>query len=76
MPMKVKEIIEEVLRLSSHDRAQLAENLIKSLDEQEDPEAEKLWVEEAERRYKEYKEGKLKAKLSDLVFKEARSKIE
>lgn len=76
MPMKVKEIIEEVLRLSSHDRAQLAENLIKSLDEQEDPEAEKLWVEEAERRYKEYKEGKLKAKSSDLVFKEARSKIE
>ena len=76
MPMKVKEIIEEVLRLSSHDRAQLAENLIKSLDEQEDPEAEKLWVEEAERRYKEYKEGKLKAKSSDLVFKKARSKIE
>lgn len=76
MPMKVKEIIEEVLRLSSHDRAQLAENLIKSLDEQEDPEAEKLWVDEAERRYKEYKEGKLKAKSSDLVFKEARSKIE
>ncbi|MGR3292458.1 MAG: addiction module protein [Candidatus Scalindua sp.] len=74
--MKVKEIIEEVLRLSSHDRAQLAENLIKSLDEQEDPEAEKLWVEEAERRYKEYKEGKLKAKSSDLVFKKARSKIE
>lgn len=74
--MKVKEIIEEVLRLSSHDRVQLAENLIKSLDEQEDPEAEKLWVDEAERRYKEYKEGKLKAKSSDLVFKEACSKIE
>jgi hypothetical protein len=42
----------------------------------EDPEAERLWVEEAERRYKEYREGKIKAKPADLVYKEARSKLE
>ena len=72
MSLKVKEIEEEALRLPSHERAQLAERLIHSLDE-EDPEAEKLWVEEAERRYQAYKEGKVKTKSADLVFKEARS---
>lgn len=76
MLSKMKEIKEEVLRLPSHERAQLAEHLISSLDEEEDLEAEKLWIEEAERRYREYKEGKVKAKPSDLVFKEARSKME
>ncbi len=75
MLSKIKEIKEEALRLPSHERAQLAEHLISSLDEEEDLEAEKLWIEEAERRYREYKEGKVKAKPSDLVFKEARSKL-
>jgi putative addiction module component (TIGR02574 family) len=75
MVSKIKEIEEEALRLPSHERARLAEHLINSLDEKEDPEAEKLWIEEAERRYREYKEGKVKAKQSDLVLKEARSKL-
>ncbi len=76
MSLKVKEIEEEALRLPSSHRAQLAEYLIKSLDEDEDPEAEKLWVEEADRRYQEYKKGKIKAKSAERVFKEARSKLE
>ena len=76
MRSKVKGIEEEALKLPSHERARLAEQLISSLDEEEDPEAERLWVEEAERRYKEYREGKVKAKPADLVFKEARSKLE
>lgn len=76
MPLKIKEIEEEALRLTSHDRALLAEHLINSLDDKEDPEAERLWVEETERRYKAYKEGKIKAKPAELVFKEARTKLE
>ena len=75
MPSKVKEIEEEVLRLPSCERAQLAEHLVSSLDEEEDPEAEKLWIEEAERRYQEYRKGKVKSKPSEKVFKEARSKL-
>jgi len=76
MPLKTKEIEDEALRLPSQERAQLAEHLINSLDEEEDPQADKLWLEEAERRYQEYKEGKVKAKPAGLVFKEARSKLE
>ena len=75
MASKLKEIEENALRLSPHDRAKLAEHLIHSLDEVEDPEAERLWVEEAERRYKEYKEGEIKGIPADLVFSEARSKL-
>jgi len=74
MSLKGKEIEEEALRLPSHEQAQLAERLIHSLDE-EDPEADKLWREEAERRYRAYKEGKVKTKSADLVFKEARPKF-
>lgn len=75
MASKLKEIEETALQLSPSDRAQLAEHLIHSLDEKEDPEAERLWIEEAERRYQEYKEGKIKRKPAESVFKEARSKI-
>lgn len=65
----------EALRLAPRERALLAEHLISSLDEEEDPEAERLWIAEAERRYGEYKEGKVKAKPAASVFKEARSKL-
>lgn len=75
MPLNVKEIEEEANQLPSRDRAQLAEFLIKSLDEEEDPEAEKTWIKEAEQRYREYKEGNVKARPADLVFKDARSKL-
>jgi hypothetical protein len=41
MPMKVKEIEEEALRLCSHERALLAEHLIGSLEPDDDPDAER-----------------------------------
>ncbi|MEW6173535.1 MAG: addiction module protein [Bacillota bacterium] len=75
MLSKLKEIEEEALRLAPNERALLAERLISSLDDEEDPEAERLWIEEAERRYIAYKEGRVKAKPAELVFKEARSKL-
>ncbi|MBI5233215.1 MAG: addiction module protein [Deltaproteobacteria bacterium] len=76
MLSKIKEIEEEALRLPSHERALLAEHLIYSLDEEEDLNADRLWIEEAQRRYQEYKQGKVKAISAELVFKEARSKLE
>lgn len=75
MASKLKEIEENALQLSPQDRAKLAEHLIHSLDELEDAEAERLWIEEAERRYKEYKEGKVEGIPAELVFKEARLKL-
>ena len=75
MSLSVKEFEGKALRLSPLERAQLAEHLIHSLDVEEDPNAEKLWIEEAERRYREYKEGRVKTKPAEEVFKEARAKL-
>ena len=44
MLLSVKEIEGEALQLSPHERAQLAEYLIHSLDVEEDPNAEKLLI--------------------------------
>jgi putative addiction module component (TIGR02574 family) len=71
----IQEIEKKALKLSPHERAILAEHLINSLDDKEDAEAEQLWIKEAERRYREYKEGKVKAKPAGQVFKEAFSKL-
>ena len=75
MASKIKEIEGEALRLPLHERAELAEHLILSLEEEEDLEAERLWIEEAERRYQEYKQGKVQAIPANKVFQDARSKI-
>jgi putative addiction module component (TIGR02574 family) len=75
MPMKVQEIEKEALQLSSHERALLAEHLIGSLETETDPEAERSWIEEAERRYQDYKSGKVKTISAEQVFKDARMKL-
>ncbi len=54
------------------ERAQLAEALLHSLEELDDAENERLWVEEAERRYAAYKAGKTTARPADEVFQDLR----
>jgi putative addiction module component (TIGR02574 family) len=73
--MKIHQIEKEALRLSSHERALLVEHLIGSLEPDDDPDAERQWIEEAERRYQEYKTGKAKTKPAEQVFKDARMKL-
>jgi len=75
MPMKVQEIEKEALQLSPHERALLAEHLIGSLETETDPEAERSWIEEAERRYQDYKSGTVKTISAEQVFKDARMKL-
>ncbi len=75
MPMKIKEIEKEALRLSSYERALLAEHLIGSLEPDDDLDAERAWIAEAERRYGEYKAGKVKTVPAEQVFKDARMKL-
>ncbi|HMO98912.1 MAG TPA: addiction module protein, partial [Kiritimatiellia bacterium] len=49
----------QALKLPPTDRAKLAEHLIASLDNLSDRHIEQLWIEEADRRYREYKSGKI-----------------
>jgi putative addiction module component (TIGR02574 family) len=74
MGLTVKEIEKEALQLAPRERAALAEHLIGSLDASDDPEAEKAWIEEAERRYREYKKGGIQSRPAEMVMREAREK--
>ncbi len=57
--MTVEELETEVLKLPVESRAELAHRILLSLDEAEepDPEHERLWMEEIERRYRAVREG-------------------
>ena len=57
MPMTLKKIESEALNLDIQARASLAGKLLMSLDEPSVPEAERLWLDEAERRLDEYRAG-------------------
>ncbi len=75
MTTELQALETEALKLSLTERAQLAEHLITSLDQLDDTENERLWVEEAERRYQEYKKGNIPARLAEDVLRDARAKM-
>jgi len=63
------------LKLAPKERAILAERLITSLDSINETENERLWVEEAERRYKGYRKGRITARPAMDVLRDARTAI-
>ncbi len=75
MSAKLKEIREQVMALPADERAELAVDLIQSLDTGHDEIAEELWVREAEQRYQTFKDGKLGAQEGADVFARARKKL-
>jgi len=70
-----RELESKVLRLPSKARARLAELLIASLDAESDPEAERLWLEEAERRLAALESGGIEAVSAGQVFEDARRRL-
>ena len=75
MALDLKEFETSALKLPVAERAALAERLIESLDVLDDAENERLWVEEAERRYQTYKQGRLGARSAADAIQDARSHI-
>ena len=75
MSPDLKECEIQALKLPPKERAVLAEHLIASLDTLDDSENERLWLEEADRRYQEYKKGNIAARSAEDVLREARSAI-
>jgi putative addiction module component (TIGR02574 family) len=74
MGRDLKEIAAEVLELPLTARAELASQLLDSLDDLSEAENDQLWAEEAERRYAEYKAGNIEAIPADEVFARLRSR--
>jgi hypothetical protein len=68
MQRNLEDIASEVLRMNVESRAALAKRLLDSLDELTPEENERLWLEEAARRYKQLKAGTASSTPSDEVF--------
>jgi len=75
MSPDLKQCEARALKLSPRERAVLAERLITSLDSLDGSENEQLWVEEAERRHKEYLKGRITARPAGDVLRDARTAI-
>ncbi len=65
----------QALQLPPSERAELAEHLIASLDLLDDAQYDHLWIEEAERRYREYKIGNISARSAEDVLRDSRVAI-
>ena len=65
------EVLKSALSLDVRDRAALARELLDSLEELSEQEAEGLWAEEAQRRLREYREGRAGAISAESVHEKA-----
>jgi len=72
--MGVEELKQEALRLSPEARANLARELLASLDLLGEAEIERLWIDEAIRRDEDLDEGSAQAHPADEVFARARAR--
>jgi len=73
--MTVKDVESAAMRLSTKARARLAARLLKSLEKPGGKGILDDWADEAERRYRAYKQGRTKAIPAEEVFREARAKL-
>jgi putative addiction module component (TIGR02574 family) len=68
---RLKKIEDEALSLNSQERAFLADRLLSSLGENVLTDIDAAWIDEAERRYQEYKEGRRQGIAAQEVFAKA-----
>ena len=71
MATLLEKIEHDALGLSTQERAFLADRLLSSLDGKELNDIDAAWIEEADRRYQEYKNGKRPGIAAQEVFAEA-----
>ncbi len=72
MALTFDEVSREALQLPAASRAELAEQLVESLDFPEDEEHRAAWANEATRRLEEIRSGKVKTIPGDQVIAEVR----
>jgi putative addiction module component (TIGR02574 family) len=60
MTQKSQVVLEEALKLSPDERAEVAEQLIASLEEAPDIDVEQAWQEEVQRRIQQIERGEVK----------------
>jgi putative addiction module component (TIGR02574 family) len=75
MSTVVAEIEAKIRSLSLEDKTDLVRALIAELDGPADPGVERAWLEEAQRRYREVVEGKVKPVSGERVFENLRARL-
>ena len=73
--MSIEQIENEALKLDPKARAELAEKLLKSLEDLSEEQIMQLWAEEAVRRDAELDSGVASMRDAEDVFKDARARI-
>lgn len=76
MSLTVEQKLAEALALPREDRAFLARQLIVSLDERRDADAETEWREVIDRRTREMREGKASAVSTQEVLRRIRARLD
>lgn len=72
----LENIERQAMGLPIRQRAMLAEHLLASLDEADFAENERMWLEEADRRYREYKAGRIAARPYEAAMDAARERLQ
>ncbi|TMG80349.1 MAG: addiction module antitoxin RelB [Betaproteobacteria bacterium] len=75
MATTLDELERQVRALSASDKAALAHLLIEELDASADADADRAWIEEAQRRYDAFIAGELSAIPGDGVMSRARTRL-
>ncbi len=76
MTALLEQIEREAMSLSREDRERLAQDLIAGLENSPLSEIEQAWIDEAERRYDDWKAGRTKAVPAEDAITEMRGKLQ
>ena len=75
MARSLQELETEIRSLSSTERIRLLRELVADLDGEMEMEVESAWLDEAERRHRELREGVVEAVPAEKVFRQALSDV-
>lgn len=75
MARRIEDIETDIRALNAEEKRELLRALISELDTPANADAEKAWLEESQRRYRELVEGKVKGVSGQLVFERLRSRL-
>lgn len=76
MPTELEKCEQQAKNLPLQDRAVLIKRLIEGLDDLDEQDLERLWLQEATRRFQEFKAGNIQARPSDEIFCDARTRLQ
>lgn len=68
-------VTKKALSLPVEDRIILAQRVWESVEHFANPDVEKAWMDEADRRWQEIEKGKVQCQQADQVMKQAREKL-